>query len=125
MNSYFCLAESSVYRDKYVLRFCAESEMIQKGLRLSYDVLPARLMNLPYDEYLRYTRDKLGAELIGKGRKYITPYFDKTPATQLFVKVLNKRMQLIMLEREHPYTLQEEPDGTITKIPFNQNEDNT
>ena len=100
MNNYFYLDDSPIYKNKYLIR-------------LNHDLF-----------CLRYMRDKLGAELIGKNCRYITPYFDNTPEVKLFVELLNKRMKLIMLEHQHPYQLMEEGSGQIVKIPFMANEGN-
>ena len=68
----------------------------------SYNVLFARLMNLSYAQYLRFCRDILDAELVGKNKIYPIPYFVKNPKTVAFVRMLNTEMNLIMWEREHP-----------------------
>ena len=123
MEKYFYLDESPLYQNKYVLRIHAEELPFPNGTNGSYNVLAARLLNLSYPDYLRYTRDRLGAELIGRGNKYVIPYFDAKNDVKMLIKVLNKRLEIIMFEREHPYDIIKDEDGTLVKVPFN--EDNT
>lgn len=118
MVHYFTLDNSPIYQNKYVLRFNLEGCPFPNGTEGSYAVFPARLMNLSYTDYLRFTRDRLGAELIGKFNKYVTPYFDKTEEVLEFVKSLNLRMKTIMFEQEHPYELIKKEDGTILKVSY-------
>lgn len=125
MQKYFFLDESPIFVNKYVIRMDIDNECFPRGIRGSYDVLIARVMNMKYTDYLRYCRDELGAELIGKGRRYITPYFDKNQLTKLFIKVLNERMTYIMSERKSPFIYKEEDDGTITRVPIEIDENNT
>ncbi len=68
----------------------------------SYNVIMARLMNLKYADYLRFCRDILGATLIGKGTKYVVPYFKKGENLFAFIKLLNARANFVIFEREHP-----------------------
>ena len=56
---------------------------------------------------MRYCRDRLGAELVGKNSRYIVPYFDSTNEVKMFVKLLNKRMDYVLNEREFPYNYTE------------------
>ena len=86
------------------------------------NVLPARLLGLTYDNYLRFARDRLGAELIGKRKKYITVLFENNSLTQKFVETLNTRLKLVLYNLEHPYYFKEQ-DGKLIKVPFNTNED--
>lgn len=68
----------------------------------SYQVLFARLLNLSFAQYLRFCRDYLKAEVIGKDSTYPTVYFKKTKEVVNFVRMLNTRMNLVIWEREHP-----------------------
>lgn len=124
MEKYFYLDESPIYRDKHLIRVNVEKMFFPNGTRGSYNVLIARVLGLSYTDYLRYVRDKLGAELIGKNRRYVVPYFDLTPEVKMFINVLNKRMTLIMFNRDHPYNLKEDENGKIIKIPFKKDESN-
>lgn len=72
------------------------------GTKGSYHLIQARLMNLPYAQYLRMCRDVCGAEIIGKNSMYPVAYFkDKNKAKGL-VNLLNSRATLVLWEREHP-----------------------
>lgn len=101
-----------------------EKFLFPNGTEGSYGVFPARLLNLSYADYLRYARDRLGAELVGKGKKYIIPYFDNNETTKMFIKLLNKRMEFIMNEHEFPFDYVEE-DGEVKRIPFKEDETNS
>ena len=83
----------------------------------SYDVLLARLVNLPYAEYCRFCRDVLGAEIVGKNCKYMYVYFQKTEEVQMFLRLLNKRMDYLEHEFDHPCDY-EKKDGKIIELPW-------
>lgn len=68
----------------------------------SYNIIAARVMNLSYAQYLRFCRDIVGAEIVGKGTMYPVPYFKQNGTFYQFVKLLNNRANLILWEREHP-----------------------
>lgn len=68
----------------------------------SYGVLPSRLLELSYANYLRFCRDILGATLYGKGHKYITVHFKNDSATRQFIRLLNARMELVLMDHENP-----------------------
>ena len=118
-EKFFYLDDSPIYKDKLVLRMNFEKFLFPKGTSGSFGVFPARVMNLSYAQFLRYCRDRLGAELIGKNTRYVVPYFEHNNETRMFVKLLNTRMKYIMNEHEFPYEYKEEEDGSITRIPFN------
>ena len=122
MNKHFFLDDSPMYKNKYVIRIDPSQMPFENGMRGSFDVLIARLLNLPYVEYLRYCRDRLGAELVGKNSRYIVPYFDSTNEVKMFVKLLNKRMDYVLNEREFPYNYTEE-EGEVVRTPFNEEDD--
>jgi len=124
MEKYFSLDTSPVYTNKYIIRMNIDKDLFPKGTTGSYVVFISRLLNLSYAEYLRYARDRLGAELVGKKTKYVTPYFDRNEVTLEFMKLLNKRMEYVINERKFPYNYKEE-DGEITRIPFQRDEDNS
>ena len=111
MTRYFYLDAVPSGND-FMLRVDVDSFPFPNGISGSYNVLPARLMGLSWTDYLRFCRDILGAELRGKNTIYVVPYFKHTPEVRQFCKLLNKRMELIMYEREHPYTI------TITNDDF-------
>lgn len=123
MKEYFFLDESPVFKDKYVIRLNHQFFPFKKGTRGSFGVLVARLLNIDYADHLRYCRDRLGAELIGKNTRYVTAYFDKNETTKAFIKLLNKRMAFLMNEQDFPFEYKE-VDGEVERIPFNLNEGN-
>ena len=98
---YFVLEESPYVPGKYTIRlnFDKFPEMITSG---SFNVMPARLLNLTYAQYLRFCRDIVGGELTGKRTMYPIVYFKKNLESLTLVRLLNSRMNLVMWEREHP-----------------------
>lgn len=127
MAKYFYLHYHPAYQDKYSIYFNFPIKYFPNGTDGSYDVFIARLLNLSYPEYLRWARDRLGAELIGKNKRYVTILFDVNNSTvQIFVKMLNKRFEYIINEHDFPYTYKEE-NGEVKRIPFEEkkNENNT
>ena len=92
--SYFKAEESMAYSGKYML------VPIHDKLPLtctfgSYNILAARLLNLEYADYLRYCRDVVGAELIGKNSCYVIPYFSDRAKLNKLISELNSRVELI------------------------------
>ena len=125
MEKYFYLEESPIYKNKYIIRLNHDKFLFPTGTSGSYNVFIARVLNLSYADYLRYSRDRLGAELVGKQSRYVVAYYDKNQTTEAFVKLLNKRMEYIMHEHSFPYEYKEE-NGEVKRIPFkNNNEDNS
>ena len=125
MEKYFYLEESPIYKNKYIIRLNRDKFLFPTGTSGSYNVFIARVLNLSYADYLRYSRDRLGAELVGKQSRYVVAYYDKNQTTEAFVKLLNKRMEYIMHEHSFPYEYKEE-NGEVKRIPFKQNnEDNS
>ena len=125
MEKYFYLEESPIYKNKYIIRLNHDKFLFPTGTSGSYNVFIARVLNLSYADYLRYSRDRLGAELVGKQSRYVVAYYDKNQATEAFVKLLNKRMEYIMHEHSFPYEYKEE-NGEVKRTPFEQNnEDNS
>ena len=117
IKNFFFLDDSPLYKSKYVIRFDVDKEYFPNGTKGSYNVFMARLLNLSYAEFLRYCRDQLHAEIIGKGNRYVIPYFDNTPEVQLLVKLLNVRMNYIINEREYPFDYVK-IDDKVEKVPF-------
>lgn len=98
---YFTLEPSPYHKSKYTIAidFDKLPPMKTEG---SYNLLFSSLMGLEYAQYLRFCRDILGAEIIGKGKKYPVAYFSKNRPTVAFIYNLNVRMELVMWERNHP-----------------------
>ena len=124
MEKYFYLEESPIYKNKYIIRLNHDKFLFPTGTSGSYNVFIARVLNLSYADYLRYSRDRLGAELIGKQSRYVMAYYDKNQTTEAFIKLLNKRMEYIMNEHNFPYEYKEE-NGEVKRIPFENNENNS
>ena len=121
MERYFYLEYSPIYQDKIIIRFDNNFSLFTAETPGSYDIFISRLLNLSYANYLKYARDRLGAQLVGKNNRYITVLFNNTPEVKAFVKLLNKRLEYIINEREFPYDYKED-DGKIELIPFDENE---
>ncbi len=68
----------------------------------SRNVFGARVMGINYADYCRICRDVFGATLVGKGTKYIIPYFHDLNAAKKFARYMSARMEKIMelLEEE-------------------------
>lgn len=99
---YFVLEESPYRPGKYTIRINFDNFPSLLSTRGSFNILPARLLNLSYAQYLRFCRDIVGGEIVGKKTVYPIAYFDKTMTTNAFVRLLNSRMNLVVWEREHP-----------------------
>ena len=99
---YFVLEESPYRPGKYTIRLDLDKFSSQLSTSGSFNLLPARLLNLSYAQYLRFCRDIVGGEIVGKNTIYPVVYFNKTMTTNAFVRLLNSRMNLVVWEREHP-----------------------
>ena len=119
-RKFFYLEEAPYYANKYMIQMNHDLFNFPNGTRGSYRVMLARLVNLSYAQFLRYCRDVLGAELVGKNQKYVLPYFDKTNEVRMFVKLLNARMEYVMREQESPYEYTEGEDGKVIRTPFEE-----
>lgn len=100
-KTYFVLEQSPFAEGQYTITINFEllPPMTTTG---SYNILFARLMGLSYPQYLRFCRDVLKAEVIGKNTFYPIVYFKKNLETTAFVRLLNTQMNFVMWEREHP-----------------------
>ena len=97
----FYYDESPVNPPYGVLR--VDVEKIPHGkMSGSWNILPARLLGINYADYLRFCRDVLNAQIVGKNTKYPIPYFRQSNETQQFIRLLNKRVELLFWERDHP-----------------------
>lgn len=98
---YFILEECASHPGKYIIRpdFSKLPKMSTEG---SFNLLPARLLNLSYAQYLRFCRDIVGGELSGKRNVYPIVFFEKNAKTNILVRLLNSCMNLVIWEREHP-----------------------
>lgn len=119
MKNYFKLEEAMSSPHKFIIQ--PNHDLIDKFFKPpfqgSFGLLPARLVNLSYAQYCRFCRDILGAELIGKNCSYLHIYFQKTQEVQMFIRLLNKRMEYLEHEFDHPYDY-EEKNGIVSEIPW-------
>ena len=99
---YFVLEESPSRPGKYTIRLDFDKFLSKLSTSGSFNLLPARLLNLSYAQYLRFCRDIIGGEITGKNTIYPVVHFSKTMTTNAFVRLLNSRMNLVVWEREHP-----------------------
>jgi|LSQX01.2.fsa_nt_gb hypothetical protein len=72
----------------------------------SFNLLPARLCNLSYAQYLRFARDILGAEIIGKGRLYPIAIFKQTKEFFQFMRLLNETAKYLLHIKNFPDLLE-------------------
>lgn len=118
MKQYFYLDESPMYKEKVLLRMNHDLFKFPKGTSGSYAVFVSRVLGLSYPDYLRFARDILGAEIIGRHKKYPICFFNKSLELDQFVKMLNKRMEKIMFDFDHPYDIVENEEGNLRKVSF-------
>lgn len=97
-KKYFYLEESPCHPGKYKVAMNFDT---LPGIRTigSYNLLPARLLCLSYAEYLRFCRDELGAEIIGKKCMYPVAYFLNESLAAGLIDNLNTRMALVECNR--------------------------
>ena len=99
---YFILEESPYRPGKYTIAVNFDKFPSHLSTTGSFNILAARLLNLSYAQYLRFCRDVAGGEIVGKNTVYPTVYFNKGATTNMLVRLLNSRMNLVVWEREHP-----------------------
>lgn len=100
MKKYFYLEESITQPGKYLIKINFD-QLPPMNTAGSYNVLPARLLGLPYAEYLRFCRDELHAEIIGKKNMYPVVYFSDKKWIIGLIQDLNTRMAIIEKEKEN------------------------
>ena len=94
MGKYFDIEESNTFPNSFLLTPNFSTIGIHH-IEGSAAIICARLMNLSYANYLRMCRDLLKAEIIGKGHKYPAIYFKDKTLLLKFVKMLDKRMEIV------------------------------
>lgn len=96
MKEYFILEETPYNINNYVLKPNYELFQIKYIGKGSYNVLPARVCELSYPQFLRMCRDCYGANIVGKGQLYPTPYFSKKnlSLTNKLITYLNTLMTM-------------------------------
>lgn len=91
---YFKAEESLSYSGKYMLTPIHEKLPLTYTAG-SYNILAARLLGLEYADYLRYCRDMVAAELVGKNTCYVVPYFSDLAKLNQLIKELDNRVDMI------------------------------
>lgn len=89
----FYLDTTPFYKNKYVIRVNPEVMNFPNGMTGSFNVFIARVAGLAYPDFLRYCRDKLDAEIIGKNGYYLAMYFPDSIKVKNFVLLLNNRIE--------------------------------
>ena len=92
--SYFYVRESPYQTGKYIVAHNHENLCLMSTIG-SFNIIGARLFNLPFYDFLRACRDVYGATLIGKGHKYPVPYFSSKEDAQKLVNDLNERAKMV------------------------------
>lgn len=87
---FFNCEETLINPGKYIIR-PNFNELPLKCTIGSYNILPARLMNLSYAQYLRMCRDVYGAEVTGKKTMYPMAFFDSKEQAKSLLEELDKR----------------------------------
>lgn len=116
MKKYFYLDESPMYKEKFLLRLNYDLIKFPNGTKGSYAVFISRILGLSYPDYLRFARDVLGAEIIGKGKKYPICFFNRSNELDQFVKMINKQMEKIDFDCAHPYDIIEDENKNLKKV---------
>ena len=101
MRKVFYIDESASNPGMYMIRVNVDLIPFTTTIG-SLNLLPARLLNLHYADYLRFCRDVLGAEIRGKNCYYPVAYFKKNLILEQFIKLLNARTEFILWEDQHP-----------------------
>ena len=101
MRKVFYMDESASNPGKYLIRVNVDLIPFETTIG-SLAVLPARLLNLSYAQYLRFCRDIIGAEIHGKNCLYPIAYFKRDMVFEQFIKLLNARTEFVLWEDEHP-----------------------
>ena len=91
----FYLDTTPFYKNKYVIRVNPEVMNFPTGMSGSFNVFIARVAGLNYPDFLRYCRDELDAEIVGKNGYYLAAYFPNSKKVEDFVQLLNRRIEVI------------------------------
>lgn len=106
-KKYFSL-ESNPYQTGYYSIRPNHEELKLENTKGSFNIFCARLLGLSYAEYLRFCRDVLDANLVGKGSVYVVAYLKKNAITNQFLRLLNARAKLLFHVLSHPDTSRKE-----------------
>lgn len=87
MGKYFYLIDKPGSEDYSILQINLPNYRIEKG---SYNVLPARVLNMNFLDYVDFCKNSLGAIVnYGNNKYYPAIYFPKNSRVQTFIEVLN------------------------------------
>lgn len=101
IRQYYHLEESVSNPGKYLIHLNFDEPTLPRMFTAgSYNVLMARLFNMPYSEFLRFCRDCYGADIQGRKCMYPLPVFENNAKTMELVKMLNERMTIVVEERK-------------------------
>lgn len=98
-NMTYTYIEESPYQPGKWLIYFKNCFMPEDKIIGCLHVFGARLFGLTYANYLRYLRDKCGAEIQGKNSRYPTPYFLSERECQKVADELDRRIKLIVNEK--------------------------
>ncbi len=116
--------DESYFPNKYCLYFNNNEIPFIDDAMNNPELIASRVLHLSYTDFLRYARDRLGAELIGKNEKHVVALFERNELSHALIELLNSRMKYIVAEYNSPFEYKEGENGTIDKIPFVKNENN-
>lgn len=74
--------ELSPYSNKYFITMGEDIREYFRGVK-SYSIAPARVLGMPYSDYLRFARDKYNGTIVGKTGFPIIYFDNKADITQL------------------------------------------
>lgn len=112
----FDYMESSI-PNRYIITYNPEAGFPINYTSGSFAVLPARLMNLSYPNYLRMCRDELGAEIVGKNSLYPIAYFAKGKNLFQLIRLLNSRATAVNWEQSELDSYREKVEYLKTHFP--------
>ena len=101
VRQYYHLEESVSNPGKYLIHLNFDEPTLPRMFTAgSYNLLMARLFNMPYSEFLRFCRDCYGADIQGRKCMYPLPVFENNAKTMELVKMLNERLTIVVEERK-------------------------
>jgi hypothetical protein len=100
-RKYYHLEESVSNPGKYLIHLNFDEPTLPRMFTAgSYNVLMARLFNMSYADFLRFCRDRYGADIQGRKCMYPLPVFENNAKTMELVEELNIRMTIVVEERK-------------------------
>lgn len=99
VKEYFYLEEVPTEKNYYRIRPNL-SLMPITGSGGSYIILMSRVLGISFPNYIRLCRDVFDANIKGKNVMYPLMSFRKTRELQQLVKLINSRVELVLMERK-------------------------